>query len=166
MGGGENLLVFLEFQRGSSRVMMGTSGTTRGASGRSSLPSSHEGALEICLQSLPGPRSSSGVEAGNSGFLSRADMDLGVPLQRPQGSQGLISCGAMQVHSPLQQENQCQASCWFNHRDRCLSLKAPQCCHTCHHVLSRSSGLPSSQCRAVKCVWSALGHRGSFEVMA
>ena len=40
---------------------------------------SREGPLGIPLQSLPGLRSSSGVEAGTSGFLSRADMDLGVP---------------------------------------------------------------------------------------
>ena len=36
------------------------------------------------------PRDSSavaGVEARTSGFLSRADMDLGVPLGHPQGSQ-------------------------------------------------------------------------------
>ena len=29
----------------------------------------------------------SGVEAGTSGFLSSADMDLGVPLEFPEGSQ-------------------------------------------------------------------------------
>ena len=34
--------------------------------------------LGIPLQPLPGPRSSSGVEAGTSGFLSSANMDLGV----------------------------------------------------------------------------------------
>ena len=28
-----------------------------------------------------------GVEAGTSGFLSSADMDLGVPLEFPEGSQ-------------------------------------------------------------------------------
>ena len=41
---------------------------------------------EIPLQSLPGPRSSSGVEAKTSGFLSLADMDLRVPLGFPQES--------------------------------------------------------------------------------
>ena len=45
---------------------------------------SREGPLGIPLQSQLGPRSSSGVEAGNSGFLSRADMDLGVHLGHPQ----------------------------------------------------------------------------------
>lgn len=31
-------------------------------------------------------------------------MNLGIPLGRPQGTQGLLSCGAMQVHSPLEPE--------------------------------------------------------------
>ena len=51
---------------------------------------SYDGDLRDLLvgpQGLSGPRSSSFVEAGNSRFLSRADMDLGVPLGRPQGSQ-------------------------------------------------------------------------------
>ena len=43
--------------------------------------------LLVGPQGLSGPRSSSFVEAGNSRFLSRADMDLGVPLGHPQGSQ-------------------------------------------------------------------------------
>ena len=67
--------------------LLGPQGPTRGASVMSSLTVSSEGPLEIPLQSLPGLRSSSGVEAGNSGFLSRADIDLGVPLGRPLGSQ-------------------------------------------------------------------------------
>ena len=46
-----------------------------------------EGPLSIPLQSLLGPRSSSAFEAGNSDFLSSADMDLGVSLEFPQGSQ-------------------------------------------------------------------------------
>ena len=63
-------------------------------------------------------------------------MDVEVPLGRPQWSQGLVSCGAMQVHSPLQPEKQCQPSCLVDHRDQCLSLEAPQGCHTCNRVLS------------------------------
>ena len=58
-----------------------------GAPAMSSLHASLEGPLGIPLPSLPGLRSSSGVEAGTSGFLSRANMDLGVPLGFPQGSQ-------------------------------------------------------------------------------
>ena len=73
----------------------------RGASGTSSLHLSREGPLGILLQSLPGPRSSTGIEANTSGFVSRADMDLGFTLGHPQGSQVLLSCGAMHVRSPL-----------------------------------------------------------------
>ena len=46
-----------------------------------------EGSLLIPLQSVPGPRSSSGVEARTSGFFSSTDMDLGVPMEFQQGSQ-------------------------------------------------------------------------------
>ena len=80
---GENLLVFLELRRGPQ-------GPARGASGKSSRHASCKGPLGIPPQSLPGLMSSSEVEAGNSGFLSRADMDLGVPLGSPQGSQSLV----------------------------------------------------------------------------
>ena len=68
---------------------MGTSGTRWLASGKSSLRASCEGPLGIPLQSLPGPRSSFGIEARTSGFLSSIAMDLGVPLEFPQGRQSL-----------------------------------------------------------------------------
>ena len=55
----------------------GPQGTIHVASGKSSLHASCEGPLGIPLQSVPGHMFSSGVEAGTSGFLSRADMDLG-----------------------------------------------------------------------------------------
>ena len=64
------------------------------ASGMSSLHVSHELPLGIPLKSVLGPRSSSGAEARTSGFLSSADMDLGVPMEFP-GESGLISCGDM-----------------------------------------------------------------------
>ena len=38
---------------------------------------------------MPCPRSSSGSEAASSGFLSNADMDLGVAMEFPQGSQAM-----------------------------------------------------------------------------
>ena len=50
------------------------------ASGRSSPDAIDEGRLGIPLLSWLGPRSSSGVETVTSGFLSRPDMDLGVPM--------------------------------------------------------------------------------------
>ena len=58
-----------------------------GASGTSSIHERCEGPLRISLPSLPRLRSFCVGKAGNSGFLSRADMELGVPLGRPQGSQ-------------------------------------------------------------------------------
>ena len=72
-------------------------GPVRGASGRSSLHASWEGSLGIPLQLLSGLRSSSGVEARTSGFLSRANY-LGVPLGRPKGSHA-SSC--VEVCSPF-----------------------------------------------------------------
>ena len=138
--GGENLLVILELWRVPLQLRRGPQGPACGASGRSSVHASHEGPLGIPLQSLPGLRSSFGIEAGISGFLSRTNMDLRGPLGHSQGSQGLIWCGAMQVRSPLEPEKQYQASHWADHRDWWLFLKIPQGCHICHRVLSRSSG--------------------------
>ena len=66
---------------------------------------SHDGPFGIQLQSLLGIRSPSIIEAGSSAFNSRADMDCGVPLGRPEGSQGLISCRAMHVRSHLKPES-------------------------------------------------------------
>ena len=43
------------------------------------------GASQIPLQLVLGPRYSSGAEAGTSGFLSSADMDLGVPRSFNRG---------------------------------------------------------------------------------
>ena len=66
---GRKLGVPLELRRGPQ-------GLARVASVKSSLYAC-EGIFGIPLQSLPGPRSSSGVEAGTSGFLSSTDRDLG-----------------------------------------------------------------------------------------
>ena len=54
----------------------------------------------------------SGVEAGTSGFLSSADMDLGVPLEFPEGSQASSNVET-QVRFPLELEKQFQDSCRF-----------------------------------------------------
>ena len=72
---------------GFSRVVTGTQGTCRVASGKSGLLSNCKGHLRIPLQSLQGNRASSRVEAENSGFLSICDRDLGVPIEFQQGSQ-------------------------------------------------------------------------------
>ena len=52
------------------------------------------GPLGIPLPSMPGPKILCGVGAGTSGFLSSADMDLGVLLESPQGSQSSSRVGA------------------------------------------------------------------------
>ena len=52
------------------------------------------GPLGIPLTSMPGPKTLCGVGAGNLGFPSSADMDLGVLLESPQGSQSSSRVGA------------------------------------------------------------------------
>ena len=52
------------------------------------------GPLGIPLPSMPGPKIVGGVGAGTYGFLSSADMDLGVLLESPQGSQSSSRVGA------------------------------------------------------------------------
>ena len=85
---------------------------------------SRKGSLKIPLTLLPGPRSSSGVEAGTSGFLSRADMDLGVPPGHTRAVMlHLVWSHASQLSSRA--EKQCQASCWVDHRDRWLLSRYP-----------------------------------------
>ena len=85
----EESLVFLEMHQVHLKLQWIPQGPARVASGKSSLHTSYEGCLGIPLWLHPGPRSSSGVEARTSGFLSRADMDLGISLEFPQG--GLAS---------------------------------------------------------------------------
>ena len=65
---------------------MGTSGTRLRGLRELQSPRDSGGATRIPLPSLPGLRSSAGVEAGSSGFLSRANMDLGVPPGHPKGN--------------------------------------------------------------------------------
>ena len=91
-------------------LRQGTQGPTCVASGKSSLHASCEGPLGIPRQSLPGPRSSSGVEARTSGFLSSADMDLGVPLEFPQGSKA-SSLVETRKSALLSSWKSCLASC-------------------------------------------------------
>ena len=69
------------------RLQCGLQETAREASGKFSLHASCVGPLGIPLQSLLGPRSSSVGDSRTSGFLCCARMDLGFPLEFPQGSQ-------------------------------------------------------------------------------
>ena len=50
--------------------------------------------LGIPLPSMPGPKTLCGVGAGTRGFLSSDEMDLGVLLESPQGSQSSSRVGA------------------------------------------------------------------------
>ena len=52
------------------------------------------GPLGIPLTSMPGPKTLCGVGAGTLEFPSSADMDLGVLLESPQGSQSSSRVGA------------------------------------------------------------------------
>ena len=52
------------------------------------------GPLGIPLPSMLGPKTLSGVGAETCGFLSSADMELGVLLEPPQGSQSSSRVGA------------------------------------------------------------------------
>ena len=52
------------------------------------------GPLGISLPSMPGPKTLCGIGAGTRGFLSSADMHLGVLLESPQGSQSSSRMGA------------------------------------------------------------------------
>ena len=61
--GGENLLVFLELGQVPLELRRGPQRPARVASGKASLHVGCEGPLGIPLQSVPGPKSSSGVEA-------------------------------------------------------------------------------------------------------
>ena len=68
------------------QLFCGTQGVSHVASGKLNLHVSCEGPLGILpLQSVQGPRSSSGAEARTSSFLSSADMDLGVPMEFNRG---------------------------------------------------------------------------------
>ena len=77
------ICVPLELQR----EPQGPQGPARAASGKFSLHVNCEGPLQIPLQSVPGPMSSSGAEARTSVFISTADLDLSIPMAFQQGSQ-------------------------------------------------------------------------------
>ena len=81
------------------------------------------GPLGIPIKTFPGPKTFCGVMVGTSGFLSSANMDLGVILESPQGSQSSCRVGACTcAFLPS-----CSSSVtlpFVGSRDVCLSLKA------------------------------------------
>ena len=71
-----------------SRLTTGTSGTRSGGLRKGPSPCEFLGGLSGFLsRQCQRPKTLCGVGAGTSGFLSSADMDLGVLLESPQGSQ-------------------------------------------------------------------------------
>ena len=96
--GGENLLDFLELQQ----VLSTYDGDLRDPiwcpQERPGPMLVARGPLGIPLPSMPGPETLCGVGAGTLRFLSRADMDLGVHLESPQGSQYSSRLGACRCH--------------------------------------------------------------------
>ena len=102
----------------------------------------------IPLPSMPGPKILCGVGAGTLRFLSRADMDLGVLLESPQGSQSPSRVGACTcAFLPSCSSSVTLPFAWikgsmafpggFHTR---LSHEAfPHGCPTCHRDVSRST---------------------------
>ena len=150
--GGENLLDFLELRQ----VLSTYDGDLRNPL---SWPQERpvplrvaRGPLGISLPSMPGPKTLCGVCARNLGFPARADMDLGLLLESPQGSQSSSRVGACTcAFLPS-----CSSSVtlpFAGSRDLCLSLEVfppgfptrlsheafPQGCPKCHRGVSRSS---------------------------
>ena len=91
--GGENLLDFLELRQ----VLSTYDGDLRDPlwwpQERPVPMRVARGPLGIPLQSMPLPKTLCGVSEGTSGFLSSADMDLGVLLESPQGCQSSSRVG-------------------------------------------------------------------------
>ena len=92
--GGENLLDFLELRQ----VLSTYDGDLRDPlwwTQERPVPMRVAGGpLGIPLPAMLGPKTLYGVSVGTSGFLSSADMDLGVLLESPQGSQSSSRVGA------------------------------------------------------------------------
>ena len=92
--GGENLLDFLELRQ----VLSTYAGELRdllwGPQEMTVPMRVPRGPLGIPLPSMPVPKILCGVVARTRGFLSSADMDLGVILESPQGSQSSSRVGA------------------------------------------------------------------------
>ena len=146
--GGENLLDFLELRQ----VLATYDGYLRDPlwwPQERSLPMRvARGPLGIPLSSMSGPKTLCGVAAGTLVFLSSADMDLGVLLVSPQGSQsssrvGACTCAFLPSCSSsfILPVEWIKGSVAFPRGfPKRLSHEAfPQGCPTCHRGVSRSS---------------------------
>ena len=145
------------------QLLQGPQGPTCVASGKSSLHSSCKGALGIPLQLVQGigphlelrlePKCSSPVLTWISGFLWSFNRGVRPHFMWRHGTP-LPSRGVKGLSGFL--------SSW--HKNLGLFLEVPRCCHTSVYVLSRYSGLQSSQCRGISLICSGWGNLGVFEL--
>ena len=146
--GGENLLDFLELRQ----VLLTYDGDFRDLlcwpQERPVPMRVARGPLGIPLPSMLGPKTLCGVGAGTRGFLSRADIDLGVLLESPQESQSSSQVGACTCSFlPSCSSSVRLPFAWIKASGAFprgfptrLSQEAfPQGCPTCHRGVSRSS---------------------------
>ena len=105
--------------------------------------------LNLSLQ----PQGSSPVLTWISGFLWRFNRGVRPRLVWRHGTP-LPSRGLKEVSGFLSS----------GHRSLGLFLEVSPSCHTSLHVLSRSSGFQSSQCRGITLIWSEWGNWGLFEL--
>ena len=146
--GGENLLDFLEFRQVPSTYDGDLRDPLWWPQERPVPMRVALGPLGIPLPSIPGPNSLCGVGAGTRGFLSSANMDLGVLLESPQGSQSSSRVGACTcAFLPTCSSSVTLPYAWIKGSvafprgfPARLSHEAfPQGCPTCHRGVSRSS---------------------------
>ena len=146
--GGENLLDFLELWQVLSTYVGDLRDPLWWPQERPVPMRVARGPLGIPLQWMPGPKTLCGVGAGTGGFLSSADMRLGVLLESHEGSQNSSRVGACTyAFLPSCSSSVMLPFAWikgsvtfprgFHTR---LSHEAfPQGCPTCHLGVSRSS---------------------------
>ena len=146
--GGENLLDFLELRQ----VLSNYDGDLRDPlwwpQERPVPMRVARGPLGFPLPSMLGPMTFCGISAGTGRFLSSADMDLGVLLWSPQGSQSSSRVGACTcAFLPSCSSSVALPFAWIKGSvafprgfPTRLSHEAfPQDCPTCHRGVSRSS---------------------------
>ena len=146
--GGENLLDFLEL----GQVISSYNGDLRDPlwwpQERPVPMRVALGPLLIPLPSMRGPKALGGVGARTRRFLSSADMDLGVLLESPQGSQSSSRVGACTcTFLPNCSSSVTLPFAWIKGSvafprgfpTRLSHEVFPQGCPTCHHGVSRSS---------------------------
>ena len=145
--GGENLLDFLELRQVLSTYDWDLRDPLWWPQERPVPMRVARGPLRIPLPSMLGPKTLCGVGAGTLGFLSSADMDLGVLLESPQGSQSLSRMGACTcAFLPNCSSSVALPFAWIKRSvafprgiPTRLSHEAfPQGCPTCHRGVSRS----------------------------